>query len=266
MGVTIISGGTQGVGEAVARTLAAGGSSGLILGGRSRARGESLATELTAAGTPSVFVRVDMADPDAPQALVDACEQRLGTVHGVVNVAAATSRATIWTDTPEHWDCMLAINTRAPYFVIQAAARLMVRTGTAGSIVNVGSISGYGGQPKLSAYSISKGALAVMTKNLAFALMRHRIRVNQVNPGWMDTESEDLTQRTYEGATDGWLARAEATRPLGRLVKPWEVANAIAFCLSDDSGMMTGNCIDLDQSVQGAGDPPIPSAAETPQP
>jgi NAD(P)-dependent dehydrogenase (short-subunit alcohol dehydrogenase family) len=266
MRVTIISGGTQGLGEAVARKLAAGGSAGLVLGGRSGERGEALATELSEAGTPSVFVRVDMADPGAPAALVDACARRFGTVHGVVNVAAATSRATIWTDTPEHWDRMLAINTRAPYFLIQGAARLMVRTGTPGSIVNVGSISGYGGQPKLSAYSISKGALAVMTKNLAFALMRHRIRINQVNPGWMDTESEDVTQRTYEGATDGWLARAEAARPLGRLVQPWEVANAIAFCLSDDSGLMTGNCIDVDQSVQGAGDPPIPSIDETPEP
>jgi NAD(P)-dependent dehydrogenase (short-subunit alcohol dehydrogenase family) len=127
-------------------------------------------------------------------------------------------------------------------------------------------VSGHGGQAKLTAYSMSKGALTVMTKNLAFALMRHRIRVNQVNPGWMDTESEDWTQRTYDGATDGWLQRAEATRPMGRLVKPWEVANAIAFCLSDESGLLTGNCIDIDQSVQGAGDPPIPSVEDTPQP
>lgn len=265
MRVTIINGGTQGLGEAVARKLTSQGPAGLVLAGRSAERGEALAKELSDAGTPSVFVRVDIADPSAPQVLVDACERRFGTVHGVVNVAAYTSRATIWTDTPEHWDRMLTINTKAPYFLIQAATRLMVRTGTAGSIVNVGSVSGHGGQTKLTAYSISKGALAVMTKNLAFALMRHHIRVNQVNPGWMDTESEDWTQRTYDGATDGWLERAEATRPLGRLVKPWEVANAIVFCLSDESGLMTGNCIDLDQSVQGAGDPPVPTAEETPQ-
>jgi NAD(P)-dependent dehydrogenase (short-subunit alcohol dehydrogenase family) len=142
----------------------------------------------------------------------------------------------------------------------------MVRTGAVGSIVNIGSISGYGGQAKLSAYSISKGALTTMTKNLAYALMRHGIRVNQVNPGWMDTESEDRTQRAFDSAADGWLEQAESTRAVGRLVKPWEVANVVAFCLSDDSGLMTGACIDVDQSVQGAGDAPMPSADETPQP
>ena len=266
MSVTIISGGTQGLGEAVARKLTTQGATGLVLSGRSRDRGETLAAELTAAGTPTLFVEVDLAEAGAPEHVVAACEQRFGVVHGLVNVAAATSRATIWTDTPEHFDRMLTINTKAPYFLIQATARLMVRAGVTGAIVNVGSVSGHGGQAKLSAYSISKGALTVMTRNLAFALMRHGIRVNQVNPGWMETESEDWTQRTYDGATDGWLQRAAASRPMGRLVQPWEVANAIAFCLSDDSGLMTGNSIDIDQSVQGGGNPPIPGVEDTPQP
>jgi NAD(P)-dependent dehydrogenase (short-subunit alcohol dehydrogenase family) len=96
--------------------------------------------------------------------------------------------------------------------------------------------------------------------------MRHNIRVNQVNPGWMDTESEHRTQITYDGAPDNWLELAEAERPMGRLVKPWEVANVIAFCLSDDSGLMTGNLIDVDQSVHGAGDPPIPAVSDTVSP
>ena len=96
---------------------------------------------------------------------------------------------------------------------------------------------------------MSKGALAIMTRNLAYGLMRHHIRVNQVNPGWMDTESEHRTQITYDGAPDNWLEIAEAGRPFGRLVKPWEVANLIAFCLSDESGVMTGNLIDVDQNI-----------------
>jgi NAD(P)-dependent dehydrogenase (short-subunit alcohol dehydrogenase family) len=265
MSITIISGGTQGLGEAVARKLVRDGSTGLVLAGRSSERGAALAAELTALGTPTVFVQADMIDAGAPQAVVDACAERFGTVNGLVNVAALTSRATIWQDTPEHFDRMIALNTKAPYFLVQAAARLMVETGAKGSIVNVGSTSGHGGQTKLTSYCISKGALSIMTKNVAFALMRHGIRVNQVNPGWMDTESEDWTQRTYDGATDGWLERAEATRPMGRLVKPWEVANAIAFCLSPDSGLLTGNCIDVDQSVQGAGDPPLPGESDTPR-
>lgn len=265
--ITIISGGTQGLGEAVARRLILQGlASGLVLTGRSADRGTRLAAEFSGAGVPSVFVAVDAADVTAPERVVAACQERFGTVHGVVNVAASVSRATIFEDSPEHFDQMMAVNVRAPYFLIQQASRLMIATGATGSIVNVGSVSGHGGQPKLAAYSISKGALSVMTRHLAFALMRHRIRVNQVSPGWMDTESEHVTQTTLDGSPENWLELAEAERPMGRLVKPWEVANAIVFCLSPDSGLMTGNCIDVDQSVQGAGDPPLPSAEETPQP
>ena len=201
---------------------------------------------------------MDIADPGTPDAIVAACVERFGTVDGLVNVAAKTTRATLFTDTPEHFDQMMAQNVRVPYFLIQSAARLMIAGGDGGSIVNVGSTSGHGGQSKISAYSISKGALATMTRNLAFALMRHGIRVNQVNPGWMETESEHHTQMEQDGAPENWLELAARNRPLGRLVQPWEVANAIAFCLSTGLGLMTGNLIDVDQSVQGAGDPPLP--------
>jgi NAD(P)-dependent dehydrogenase (short-subunit alcohol dehydrogenase family) len=266
MTVTIINGGTQGLGEAVARKLAADGATGLVLSGRSADRGRGLAEELTAAGTPTSFLDADIGDPDAPSRIARACDERFGVVHGVVNVAAYTYRSTVFSETVDEWDTMMHTNVRGPFFLAQAAAAIMVREGVAGSIVNVGSTSGFGGQPKLASYSISKGALNVMTKHLAYALMRHRIRVNQVNPGWMDTESEDRTQRVYDGAPESWLETAEAGRPWGRLVKPWEVANVIAFCLSDESGVMTGNLIDVDQSVRGAGDPPIPTWDETPQP
>jgi len=264
--VTIVNGGTQGLGEALARSLAGSGATGLVLSGRSADRGQVLAKELSAEGTPTIFIHADIGDSGAPSAIVEACDERFGVVHGLVNVAAATSRATLFTDTPDHFDYMFALNVKAPYFLIQAAARLMIREKVAGSIVNVGSTSGHGGQAKLTAYSMSKGAMSIMTKNLAFGLMRQRIRVNQVNPGWMDTESEHRTQIEYDGSPENWLELAEAERPMGRLVKPWEVANMIAYCLSEQSGLMTGNCIDIDQSVQGAGDPPVPTPDDTVQP
>ena len=138
MTVTIINGGTQGLGEAVARKLVAGGATGLVLAGRSADLGESLASELTGLGTPTLFVQADISDPAAPQAIVDACDDKFGTVHGLVNVAAATSRATLFTDTPAHFDTQMTVNVKAPYFLIQAAARIMIRDGVQGSIVNVG--------------------------------------------------------------------------------------------------------------------------------
>jgi NAD(P)-dependent dehydrogenase (short-subunit alcohol dehydrogenase family) len=262
--ITIINGGTQGLGEAVARRLSETGfTTGLVLVGRSAGRGDALARELTDAGLETVFVHADVSEPSAPQLIVAETVERFGSVNGLVNVAAATSRSTLFEDTPEHVDLQFAVNVKAPYFLVQAAARHMVEHGNPGSIVNVGSTTGHGGQSKLTAYAMSKGALTIMTKNLAFGLMRHGIRVNQVNPGWMETESEHRTQVEQDGAPENWLELAAPTRPLGRLVQPWEVANTIVHCLSPDSGMLTGNCIDVDQSVQGAGDPPLPGPDDT---
>ena len=260
--ITIINGGTQGLGEALARKLAAEGSTGLVLAGRSVDRGEKLASELTDSGTPTIFVAADVGAPGAGELIAKACDDRFGTVHGVANIAAQTSRATLFADTPEHFDAHMAVNVKGPYFLIQAAARMMIRDGVSGSIVNVGSVEAHGGSTKLTSYAMSKGALVVMTRNLAFGLMGHRIRVNQVNPGWMDTESEHQTQITQDGAPDDWLIAAEASRPWGRLVKPWEAANLIAFCLSPDSGILTGNIIDVDQSVLGAGGMIVPQAGD----
>jgi NAD(P)-dependent dehydrogenase (short-subunit alcohol dehydrogenase family) len=263
--VIVVSGGTQGVGEAVARQVVADGAAGLVIAGRSATKGAALAAELTDIGTPTTFVEADMADPAAPRRVIAAADAQFGVVHGVVNVAAATWRDNVWTATPEKFEEMIAVNARAPLFMIQAAAEVMRREGVAGSVVSIGSTSGHGGQPFITSYCISKGALETMTRNLAYSLMRHNIRVNQVSPGWMDTEAEDAVQRKVHGATDGWLERAEAEQPTGRLIKPHEVAKVVAFYLSDESGMLTGNIVDYDQSVQGAGDAPKPSLQETPQ-
>lgn len=263
-GIHVINGGTQGLGEATARELAARGAEGLVLAGRSADRGAALASELSATGCETVFVPCDARDPDAPAAVIAAADQRFGAVHGLVNVAAATDRATVWELTAQHIDDMNALNVRAPLLFVRHAAEVMRREGIAGSIVNVGSVNVHGGQPFLVAYSASKAALAVATKSLAYSLIHHRIRVNQVNPGWMDTESEDATQRRWHGAGDTWLAEAEAGQPYGRLLKPYEVAKVIAFYLSSESGIMSGTVVDYDQGVAGAGDFPKPTVADTP--
>lgn len=264
--VIVVSGGTQGLGEATVRECARQGAAGIVIAGRSVERGQRLAGEIERSGTGAVFVEADLVDATAPERVVAAADAKFGVVHGLVNVAAFTDRSTVWDASIEHFDTMMALNVRAPFFMLQGCATLMRREGVRGSVVNIGSTSGHGGQPFIHVYCVSKGALSVMTRNAAFSLMRHGIRVNQINPGWMDTEAEDAVQRRYHGAVDGWLERAEAEQPFGRLIKPPEVARAIAFYLSDDSGMMTGNIIDYDQSVQGAGDAPKPSLAETPRP
>lgn len=263
--VVVISGGTQGLGEATARLLIQRGARGVVIVGRDSSRGTALSKELTCAAARCHFIHADVTDPSAPEMVIAETDREFGVIHGLVNVAASTERGNIWNTDIALWERMQAVNVRAPFFLLQGAATIMRRENVAGSVVNIGSVSGYGGQPFIIAYCVSKGALSTLTKNAAFSLMRHNIRVNQVNPGWMDTESEDAVQRKYHGSDDTWLATAEAAQPTGRLVKPDEVARAIGFLLSDESGMITGTLIDFDQSVQGAGDAPKPSTEETPQ-
>ena len=260
--VLLLSGASRGVGEQVARQAKTRGARGLVLVGRDAKTGEELAKELTGGATTAIFVKADLSLPDEPKRIVDIVDREFGVVHGLLNSAAETSRGSVWNTTPEMFDTMMAVNVRAPFMLIQHCAKLMKREGVAGSVVNIGSVTGWGGDVALTHYAISKGALHTLTRNCAFSLMRDRIRVNLLNPGWMDTPTEDQTQRTWHGATDGWLEAAEKQQPLGRLIKPDELARTICFLLSDESGLMTGAIIDFDQSVVGAGSPSKPKEGE----
>ncbi len=139
----------------------------------------------------------------------------------------------------------------------------MKREAVEGSIVNVGSVASWGGADFLYPYAASKMALQAITRNAAWTLMRHRIRVNLLQPGWMNTPGEDDIQKTFHGADDNWLATAAPTQPFGRLIDPEEAARAICFLASTESGLMTGSVIDFDQSVQGGGDAPKPDLLPT---
>ena len=156
---------------------------------------------------------------------------------------------------------MFAINVRAPFFLMQQALKVMDRERIKGSIVNIISMSGHGGQSFITAYSASKGALITLTKNVAYSVMNRQIRVNGLTIGHMDTPGEDRIMKTFHGADDSWLESAAAQKPFGRLLDPPEVARAVAFLASAESGLMTGSIVDFDQQVLGAGDSPAPLPA-----
>ncbi len=257
--VALVTGSTQGVGEAVARRLSAEGAS-VVVTGRAAGRGESVAAELDDA----MFVPAELSDVDAVRGLVAATDERYGRLDVLVNAAGLSDRGTIVDTTPELFDLLMAVNVRAPLLLMQGAIAIMRREGRGGAIVNVGSVASYGSLPFLTAYASSKAALVTMSRNVAYSVMWDRIRVNVVNPGWIDTPGEDVVQRRFHDAPDDWLARAEATQPFGRLIKPDELARVVAFVASDDAGLMTGAVIDFDQSVIGAGRQPTPAPEETP--
>lgn len=259
--IAVVTGGTQGLGAEVARLFAERGAEGLVICGRSTDKGEARARSIREAyGTKVHFVSADLADVDDCRKVIAEARAAFGRVDALVNVAAITDRGTILDTDPALFDRMFAINTRAPFFLMQEAIRLMLETKTEGTIVNISSMSAMAGQPFIAAYCASKGALDTLTRNTAFALLKNRIRVNGLNIGWMASDGEDRIQREFHGASEDWLREAAAKQPFGRLVDPAEVARACAYLSSAESGLMTGATINFDQSIWGAyEDSPHPS-------
>lgn len=251
--VALVTGGTQGLGAAIAGLLAERGAEAVVICGRSREKGEAQAAKISAqTGAKVRFVAADLGKVEECRNVVAQADAAFGRIDTLVNAAAVTDRGTILDTSPELFDYIFAVNVRAPFFLIQETLKVMRREKIEGTIVNIGSMSELAGQPFISAYCSSKGAIATLTRNTAYAVLRNRIRVNALNIGWMSSEGEDQIQMKYHGGNPNWLAEAAAKQPFGRLVDPQEVARAVAFLASAESGLMTGSVVNFDQSIWGA--------------
>ncbi len=261
--VVLVSGGTSGLGAAIARAAARAGAL-VVVTGRRREPGEALVAELSAAGGRAaggraaggraLFVQADVAEVEQARGCVTAAVAAFGRVDCLVNAAGLTSRGTLLDTTPELFDAHVAVNLKAPFFLMQAVVADMVARKAPGTIVNIGSTSAHGGQPYLAPYVATKAGLMGLTRNAAHAHRWDRIRINGLNIGWTDTEGEDETQRRFHGAGDDWREKAGASLPMGKLGQPDEIADFVVFLLSGRSGVVTGSVIDWDQNVLGAYD------------
>ena len=250
--IAVVTGGTQGLGAAIAHYFARCDIDGIVTCGRSAGKGQAVAAEISGqTGVTVHFVTADLGVVADCRRVISEADRHFGRIDILVNAAGLTDRGNLLNTSEELFDRMFAVNTRAPFFLMQDTAKIMIRENSAGSIVNIGSASALAGQPFIAPYCASKGALATLTKNSGYALMRNRIRVNQLNIGWMASDGEDRIQREYHGADDNWLEDAAAAQPFGRLIEPEEVARSVAFLALEDSGMMTGSVIHYDQSVWG---------------
>jgi NAD(P)-dependent dehydrogenase (short-subunit alcohol dehydrogenase family) len=252
--VAAITGGTQGLGEATTRLFAARGAAGIAICGRNRERGEQVAREIDAAGCAALFVPADLSRIADCRSFIDSVERRFDRLDVLVNCAAATDRGRLETTTEEIWDTLFTLNVKSQFFLIQRAVEVMRRHRIEGAIANVGTMVAYGGPPFLIAYSASKGALMTMTRGLANALKRDRIRINTLNIGWTNTPREHIVQTKVHGRPENWLEKVSKNQPFGRLIEADEVARALAFLTSDESGLMTGAVIDFDQTIFGTAD------------
>jgi len=248
----VITGGSQGLGFSIAKRLVREGAPRLIISGRNQTKGERAATELRDMGCDARFFRADISQVDDCRALIGAAIEALGSVNALVNSAALTSRGNLLETTPELWEENFNANARGPFLTMQAVVRHLKERKKPGSIVNIVSMAAHCGQPFITAYSASKGALVTLSRNVANAYARDRIRCNGILTGWMDTPGEHQTQKTYHNMPDDWLEEAEASQPMGQLVKPDQLASLVTYLLSPESGVITGSMIDYDQVVRGA--------------
>ena len=246
--VAVVTGSTSGIGLGIAKYFGELGAK-VVITDKDAALGAESVEQISRAGGEADFIEADLVSEKECQQLIEFAVKRFGGLDILVNNAADTSRADIESTTVEFWDHIMAVNLRAPFICLRESVPHFKKRG-AGSIVNIGSVNAYIGEPKLTAYSVSKGGLMTLTKNAASSLNKYRIRVNQINVGWTLTEGEDRVQRK-EGKGSEWVREATATRPFGRLLMPQDIAYAAAYFASDESGCITGTVMDLEQYPVG---------------
>ncbi|MDR7132676.1 NAD(P)-dependent dehydrogenase (short-subunit alcohol dehydrogenase family) [Algoriphagus sp. 4150] len=241
--VIIVTGSTMGIGKAIAKKAVAEGAK-VIIHGLEEESGLQVVYEL---GEENARLHIeDISNAGAAQRLVALAVDSWGRLDCIVNNAAIVAASTIFDTDKAFFTRMLEVNTIAPCLLIQAALPHLIAS--RGAVLNIGSINAWSGEHNLLAYSVSKGALMTMTRNLGDSLFREKgVRVNQINPGWVLTENE-IARKKEHGLADDWYQNLpEVFAPAGRIIFPEEIAVAAMYWLSDESGPISGQVVDLEQ-------------------
>ena len=241
--IIIVTGSTTGIGKAIALAVVSEGAK-VIVHGLEKDLGEQVLKEL--GQDKSVLHIEDIASPGATTRLVELAIKTYGRLDAVVNNAATVVSSNIQTTDLAFLRNVIEINAISPFSLIKEALPHLRKT--RGCVLNVGSVNAWSGEPNLLAYSISKGALMTMTRNLGDTLHREDgVRVNQINPGWVLTETETQRKRNH-GLADDWYTKVpKVYAPAGRILYPKEIAAAAIYWLADESGPVSGQVVDLEQ-------------------
>ncbi|MGN5635502.1 SDR family oxidoreductase [Streptomyces sp. AC154] len=237
--VVLVTGGTKGIGAAIAGAFLGAGADVVVCG---RTTPDTLPR---AGGREAVFRAADVRDPAAASSLVDGAVERFGRLDVLVNNAGGSPDADAATVSPRFVEKVVALNLLAPFYVAQAANRVMRDLGGGGSIINIGSVSAHDPQPGTAAYTAAKAGLLALTRALALE-WAPAVRVNHITTGLIRTPSAAQVYGPDGGASVAGVI------PMGRMAVPQDVARACLYLASELSGYVTG----ADLAVHGGGEFP----------
>jgi NAD(P)-dependent dehydrogenase (short-subunit alcohol dehydrogenase family) len=236
----VITGAANGIGAACARLLSAQGAA-VALWDVADAAGRALADEISAAGGRALYSPCNVARAADVEAALAATVAAFGRVDALVNNAGIFKAADFLDITEADWDAVIDVNLKGAFLVGQAVARTMVAQGS-GAIVNMSSVNGTLAIPTIASYNASKGGINQLTRVMALALADRGVRVNAVAPGTIATELAKNAVLTSDEARQRILSRT----PMKRLGEPSEIADVVAFLLSDAASYMTGEIVTVD--------------------
>jgi 3-oxoacyl-[acyl-carrier protein] reductase len=236
--VAIVTGGSRGIGRAVALELAVRGASVIVNYNSSLGRAEEVVNQIEAGGGKAASFQADVSDFEAAGKLIKFAVETFGDLHILVNNAGITRDMVIMMMSEADWDAVIDTNLKSAFNCSKAAVRHMMRR-RYGRIINMASVAGQMGNPGQTNYSASKGGQIAFTKSLAREVAARNITVNAIAPGFVQTE-------ILNAMPEGTLEEALKLVPLARTGKPEEIGYAVAFLASDQAAYITGQVLGVD--------------------
>ncbi|MDB6169294.1 MAG: short-chain dehydrogenase [Verrucomicrobia bacterium] len=243
--VILVTGSTTGIGEGMARLFAREGARVVVHGTRGE-EARRVVADIRRRKGKAIHLLGNLADPAVPAQLIAAVIRHHGRIDGLVNNAAVMTRGNMEMTDLAKFDRTVAINLRAPFLLIQAALPHF-RKQKGGRVLNIGSVNAYSGERNQFAYSVSKGGLMTLTRNIADAYAVEGVRINQFNVGWTLTPNEKKLKQK-EGLPANWPSRVSPEfAPSGRLLDPQDIAWAAVYFLSDEAPLINGTVMEIEQ-------------------